>query len=438
MITLPHAGSGPSLKPPEAPNRPRLLRLTESLLPAGRSLGARTRFVPARVAALPWWMHVLAVYGAARVFSAVVLVAVARRQVPSPWAGGSPDYDAFINFWDSGWYARIHEEGYPAELPRSDDGSVLENQWAFYPLFPAGVRLFSTVTGTGWSPGAPLLATVYGGAAALIIYRVFRLRAQHRDALWAVALIAFCPVSPILQIPYAESLHLLLLALSLYLVMRGRYLTAIPAVVLMCLARPAGVPFAAMLGMLLLHALTAPGGTADDGGASVSVRVRLAILTAVACVAALAWPLIAWAATGVPDAYVQTETAWRGSELVLFLPWLTVATGLLGPVLGALALAGLVAAFAGLMLSPAGRRLGLPLQLWCTAYLVYLAAFWNPQTSTFRILLPLFPLALAAVLLSQSRAYRWLWIASFGCLQVVWVTWLWVWLPLFGGGDYSP
>lgn len=402
------------------------------------SLTERARSLRDWMAALPWWVQVILVYGAARLYSAIVLTAAARRQMPSPWAPGSPSYEEFVNFWDSGWYARIHDGGYPAELPRDDDGTVLENQWAFYPLFPATVRLFSELTGTGWNPGAPLLATVCGFIAALIIYRMFRLRAAHRDALWAVGLIAFVPVSPILQIPYAESLHLMLLALGLYLAMTGRYLSALPVAVLMCLARPAGVPFAAMLGLLLLLGLTTRRAAIDGVTTSKRALVRLAVLTGVASLAALTWPVVAWAVTGVPDAYVQTETAWRGAELTLFLPWVGAATGLLGPVLGPLSLAALIAAFTGLLLSPAGRKIGLPLQLWCAAYLLYLAAFWNPQTSTFRIVLPLFPLALAAVLISESRAYRWLAVAGFAVLQVVWVTWLWAWVPLFGGGDYSP
>lgn len=402
------------------------------------SVAARARTLPVRLTALPWWIQVILVYGAARLYSTIVLTAAARGQIASPWANGSPGYLEFINFWDSGWYARIYDGGYPAELPRGGDGTVLENQWAFYPLFPASVRLLSALTGTGWDVGAPLLATGYGFGAALIIYRIFLLRSHHTDALWAVGLIAFLPVSPILQIPYAESLHLMLLALALYLVIAGRYLSAVPVVVLMCLARPAGVPFAAMLGLLLLLALAARGDEGENGPVSARRLLRLTLLTGVAGVAALAWPALAWLTTGVPDAYVRTETVWRGSELTLFLPWLRAASELLGPVLGPIALAVMVAAIAGLLLSPAGRRLGLPLQLWCAAYLLYLAAFWNPQTSTFRIVLPLFPLALAAVLISRSRAYRWLAVASCACLQIVWVNWLWAWVPLFGGGDYSP
>lgn len=396
-----------------------------------RAFPTRVRALGQWMAALPWWVHVALVYAAGRLFTTIVLVAVAARQPPSPWAAAAPGYLEFINFWDSGWYERIYDGGYPEKLPRDDDGNVVENQWAFYPLFPASVRLFTVLTGLGWGLAGSIVATLCGVAAAAVIYRLFRLRSSHRDSLWAVALVAFFPVSPILQIPYAESLHLLLLVTALYLVVKERYLSAIPVVILMCLARPAGVPFAGMLGLLLLTGLL----TKNRNGSSL---IRLGLLTVSCSVAALAWPFAAWMSTGVPDAYVQTETVWRGTHLTIFLPWFDAATGLLGPVLGPLALAAMVAGFAIALLSPAGRKLGLALQLWCTAYLLYLAVFWNPQTSTFRILLPLFPLALVAVLASRSRAYRWLMIATFACLQVVWVAWLWAFVPLPAGGDYSP
>jgi hypothetical protein len=84
------------------------------------------------------------------------------------------------------------------------------------------------------------------------------------------------------------------------------------------------------------------------------------------------------------------------------------------------------------------RRVGLEMQLWCGAYIAYLLAFLYPQTSTFRMMLPLVPLALAAAGLSRSRAYRWTALVMFVLLQIVWVVWLWVWFPLPSGGDWAP
>ncbi len=381
---------------------------------------------------LPWWLQVTAVYGLARVFSFAVLTAASAKQITSPWAATAPSYLEFVNFWDSGWYQRIYEEGYPSVLPRDAEGAVAENQWAFHLLFPTLVRLAGLVTGAEWIPVAPVVATAFGFAAALVIFKLFRMRAGHADSLWAIALVAFFPTSPILQIPYAESLHLFLLALALLLVARGRHLTAIPVVVLMCLARPAGVPFAMLAaGLLLIHL---PAQWRSDR----QRVIRLAALTSSSALAAVAWPLIAWVVTGEPSAYVETETVWRGEELVPFLPWWTASVRFLGGAVGPLALIGIVAATVWFLFSTPGRRLGVHLQLWCGAYLLYLAAFWNPQTSTFRILLPLFPLALAAVFGSRSRAYRLVLVAGFAVLQIVWVTWLWAWTPLPSGGDYSP
>jgi len=68
----------------------------------------------------------------------------------------------------------------------------------------------------------------------------------------------------------------------------------------------------------------------------------------------------------------------------------------------------------------------------------YLLLFLHPQTSTFRMLLPLFPLALAAAVLSRSKAYRGTVIVMFVILQIVWIVWLWAWAQLPGGGDYPP
>ena len=58
------------------------------------------------------------------------------------------------------------------------------------------------------------------------------------------------------------------------------------------------------------------------------------------------------------------------------------------------------------MMSRPVAALGTELRLWCCCYMGYLLVFLHPQTSTFRMLLPLFPLALSAALVSRSRAYR--------------------------------
>lgn len=395
--------------------------------------------VSGAVSRMHWSLRVLAVFGAGRLVSTAILLVAATRQGPSPWSGPAPDYGTFISYWDSGWYERIFAEGYPAELPRDADGEVGRNAWAFLPLYPEVVRLLHLITGAGWDVLAPTVSVVAAAGASLVLYRLFLETADARTALGAVALVSFAPVSAVLQIPYAESLHLLLLAGALHLVVSGRYFLAVPVVVLMSLARPTGVPFAILLGILVLQLLVRA--HRERGSADGAARRRdlgaLMLLAGVTSLAALAWPAAAWWRTGEPDAYVATETAWREGSLVPFLPWFERTAGVVGPVAAGLTLAGLVVVVVLLALTPAVRSIGPVLGAWCVAYLLYLAMFWDPQSSTWRILLPLFPLAAA---LAGPRSGRLLWVLlpASVLLQFLWVDELWGWTPSVPGGDHPP
>jgi hypothetical protein len=390
--------------------------------------------VGAVVARWPRWLQVTLVWVAARLLSFAIFAAVALHQGTSPWGPAKPDYLHFIAIWDSTWYRSIADGGYPAVLPRDANGVVEQNQWAFYPLYPLLVRAISTVTGADWLHVAPVVSLLAGLAAVLVMDRLFRLFAQPGTALWGVIFFATFPVSAVLQVPYAESLNTLLLAGSLYLLVRQRYLLAIPVVLLLGLSRPAGVPFAALVLAHLALRLWRDSGFRGDGAAlAKATGLALASLAAAA-----AWPVIAWAGTGTAGAYTDTETAWRGESLILFQPWFDTGRTLFGPVLGILAPVLLLMLALLYVNSRPVRSLGADLQLWCLAYFGYLLAVLHPQTSTFRLLLPLFPLALAAAALSRSRAYRGAVLLLFLLLQIVWVAWLWAWTQLPGGGDYPP
>ncbi|WP_308159931.1 hypothetical protein [Arthrobacter sp. ISL-5] len=418
------------------------------------ALGAVSSSLAARAGRWPWWVQAAAIYVCARLLSACIFMSAALHQGVNPWFPAKPDYWNFINIWDARWYGEAIAGGYPSQLPADDAGNIQENTWAFYPLFPALGRMLSGVSGMSPAAALTLIAMLAGLAASLVIYALFRHRAAHGTALWGVAFVATFPVSPVLQVPYAESLNILLLASALLLVVRRQYLWAIPVVAAMCLSRPTGVPFAAMAGILFLyraaeawrHSRNKAAEAAE--GAAVPERPQrfhsrtelwsLAALTAASGAAALLWPTIAWATTGDIEAYTKTETVWRGHDLVPFKPWFDTGVLLFGPVLGIVAPFVFVAIFALLMMSRPVLRLGTELRLWCVCYMGYLVVFLHPQTSTFRMLLPLFPLALAAALVSRSRAYRGAVVTMFVLLQIVWVVWLWAWAQLPGGGDYPP
>lgn len=386
----------------------------------------------------PWWLQVAAVYASARLVSACIFMAAALHQGTNPWFPAKPDYWSFINIWDARWYGQVVTNGYPSALPVDEAGNVQENAWAFYPLFPALARALGTLTGLAPDAALTVIAMLSGLGAALVVYCLFRHKASHAPALWGVAFFAAFPVSAILQVPYAEPLTVLLLGAALLLVIRRQYLWAMPVVLLMCLSRPVGVPFAAMVGLLFVYRVVQRGRAPESGGHTPRELVSLAGLAALSGAAALIWPAAAWAATGDIQAYTKTETVWRGQDLVPFKPWFDTGVQLFGPVLGLLA-PFLFAGLFGLMLfSRPVVRLGVELRLWCACYMGYLLMFLHPQTSTFRMLLPLFPLALSAAFLSRSRAYRGTVLTMFILLQIVWIVWLWAWAQLPGGGDYPP
>lgn len=394
--------------------------------------GAAKLLAPLRAA--PWWVQVSLIYAAARLVSFAILAAAAWHAEASPWGPRQPDYLTFINRWDAGWYERIFNGGYPSAIPRDSSGLAEPNQWAFYPLFPLLVKGLSLLTGLGWEVAAPLVATVAGFAAALVIYRLFREFASPGTALWGVAFFATFPISPILQIPYAESLNTLLLAAALLLLVRRHYVALIPLVVLLCLSRPVGVPFAALVGVHLVLRWWRRGQDLFPVGE----RISGAVLLLISAVMAVSWMVIAWWATGERSAYTDTETSWRGESLVPFKPWFQAGVDLVGPLWGPVLPLLLIALAALYLNSRAVRRIGIELRIWCGMYLLYLMAVLHPQSSTFRMLLPLFPLALAAAFISPSRAFRWTVLLMNVLLQLVWVVWLWQFVAIGSEGGWPP
>jgi len=394
--------------------------------------GLARLLAPLRTA--PWWVQVTLIYVAARLVSFAILAGAAFHAEASPWGGRQPDYLTFINRWDAGWYERIYDGGYPRELPRGPDGEVQQNQWAFYPLFPLLVRGLNLVTGLGWAVAAPLAATVAGLAAALMIYRLFREFASPGTALWGVTFFATFPISPILQIPYAESTSTFFLAAALYFLVRRNYWAAAPAVIFLCLSRPIGVPFAALVGIHLVlrwwhrRRETFPPREMVAG----------AVLLFTSAVMAVSWMLIAWWVTGDFSAYTDTETAWRGETLVFFTPWFQAGVDLVGPLWGPLLPVLLIAVAALYLNSRPVRRIGPELRIWCGLYLLYLLAVLHPQSSTFRMMLPLFPLALAGAFISPSCAFRGTVVVMNVILQLVWVVWLWQFMAISTGTAWPP
>lgn len=387
----------------------------------------------------PWWAKVLVIFVTSRVVSTIILLSYAARQESNAWTGANPGYFDFAKMWDGHWYYIVAVAGYPTELPVTEEGYVGESAWAFMPAFPAIVRLLMFATGASFSVVAVVVAVGFALAAALMFFKLMRLVLPGSTALFAVVLFCFAPLSPVLQVAYAESMQLFLLALALYLLVQRRYWIMLPVIAVMALTRPSGLAFALTM---LLHVGWRWWRRWQEPF-PVGERVASLVVGLFSALMGVAWLLIAGAVTGSLTAYTDTELAWRSAyvghgDLLPFTPWLQAAGfwapwfGMPLPLLLVLLALGVAAFFAALF-TPAVRRLGPDVRFWLASYALYLLAVFFPQSSTFRLLMPLFPV-LGAVAQPRSPWYRAGIVALFIAGQVAWVHIAW-WVD---GYDWTP
>ncbi|EZP27031.1 membrane protein [Microbacterium oleivorans] len=370
---------------------------------------------------------VAAVYFSARLVTTVFFWIAAELSGTHSRFGPDATISSLAMGWDAQWYWVIADQGYPSQLPVDDTGRVTQNAWAFLPLFPWTARALGTVLG-GYPTGAIVLAAVAGYAASVVFFLLLRDRLGDTAALWAVVFFANGPLAAMFQMGYAESLGLLWLFLALWALLRRRFVWMYPLVVLLGFTRPGVLAFALLLGLYGIHRWI----RRRDDPLPGSHIAHIIALGALATIVGFAWQVIAGLATGDPSAYLETELAWRrdwvGSEeqFVPFAGFVTAARvwfGIWGlpPIWGPIALVILVVGAAAVLIrSSQVRRLGPEIRLWGASYLVYLLAVFFPQSSTFRLLLPLSPVA-AAVAVPRSRWWR------IGVL-VICLAGQWVWI----------
>ena len=392
---------------------------------------------------LPWFGKVIAIFLASRLVTTVIFAIFAANQPLSYRTGASPDYFTFATLWDGQWYWLISQSGYPGTLPLTDTGQVAENAWAFLPGYPAVMWVLTFGHHLPFPVIAPIVSTLFALGAALLFFRLMARFLPESTAVFAVVLFCTAPLSPILQVAYAESMHLLLLFAALLLLVTRRYLLLIPVAAAMALTRPSGLAFALVLLLHLVHRIVTRHRDPLDGRALASI-VAAGVTTALAGVA---WPLVAWGVTGSPTAYTDTELVWRRAyigdqELLPFTPWFQGAEWWLAragvPVdlawlAGAVLVSALVIGFGAFLLSPAARRLGVDLRLWMLSYALYLLAVFFPQSSTFRLLVPLAP-GLGALAIPRSPTYRVTLVVLGIAGQIAWLYIAW-WVD---GLDWTP
>jgi hypothetical protein len=337
---------------------------------------------------------------------------------------GGSGFAGFLQSWDGLLYREISLHGYPSILPLTVTGEVDKNAWAFLPVYPLIVRALMGALGGSFALVGVLVSIVAGAGATLALHGVLRERFDERSAFWGALFFCFGPLSFVLQITYAESTYLLLMFCGLLALLRRSYLLMIPFGVVAAFTHPGALALAAALGISLLGAIL------RTRRLALRENARAWIALAATTAAGLAWPFVAAAATGVPSAYVATETAWWRDYIgqvhfVPLTPWFLLASHYLGP-----AGVGLVVLVIGMitwLLVVRSRGVGSVLLSYAASYTAYLVAVFLPQQSIFRMLLPLSPL-LGQPALSRTPARARATLAVCILLQpaailLLWVTW---------------
>ncbi len=401
--------------------------------PQGSSV-AEIRRIAIAGRVLPWWVAILGVYLVSRIVTTTFLVAMFAIATAENWTFAShrsnPDFFTFSGSWDASFYKRIATEGYPTSIPTDSHGDVLPNAWAFLPLFPAIARGLMTVTGLGFYPAGVIVATVFGAAAALLLYRLVASRVGSIAGLWATIFFSFGPLSFVLQIAYAESLFFVLLFAALWAATAHRYWMIIPFGVAAAFTRPGALAIPLMLAIVfIVRSMQARRGrVAGAAGFPMGERVAIVIAGAVTAVAGSAWPLIASGVTGFPGAYLETELSWWTGfvgrvAFVPLTPWF-VLTMRYASVFGALLVLGAIVGFVWILTRPSVRALGIELVAFAASYGLYIFAVFLPQQSLFRVLLPLSPLMGAPGLTHSRRARTFVFVVGIA-LQPVAIVLLW-------------
>jgi hypothetical protein len=162
----------------------------------------------------PWLLPLL-------VFAATWLLIVAT------WRGADAIYGQFhpwpwhFLYKDAGFYIGIAEHGYPATI----HGHYIART-AFFPLFPALIRLASYLTG-GNFPVAGLIVSVLAGAASAVgVWALAARVCDRRVADRAVALYCFFPGAMTFAILYSEPLAVAIASAVLLALVERRWLLA--------------------------------------------------------------------------------------------------------------------------------------------------------------------------------------------------------------------
>jgi hypothetical protein len=314
-------------------------------------------------------------------------------------ARGSADIgDVFarpLSQWDGIWYLQIAEHGYDPTVGHG-------NSPAFFPLYPMLVRAAHAVIPASTASVGVLVSTLLLLPALMLLYRLTLERFDEPIAHRTVLYLAISPLSFVFSAVYTESLALLLIVLTFFLMERGRVLAACSVGALAVLARPVGIALAPAIAWRVF----------DDGGRRVGWRLVWRLLPILLLpLALLLFEVYLWWRTGEVFATHAAESrGWSRDARPLFILLLPFAVlhGLWIAVTGSHDLGLALSAFAAwvsTMLLGIGiwlRKIPIDYAIFCLICLI-LPAYTGMWLGFPRFGLVLFPLFWTLAVLAGSR-----------------------------------
>ncbi|MBR7825549.1 hypothetical protein KDK95_04470 [Actinospica sp. MGRD01-02] len=362
----------------------------ESTLGAGTDVvGARTPFAARARKRLRGHAPEIIAYCVVRAVGLVVLAAMASH---------SGHLVSLLTKWDGSFYLEVARHGYDTALTYRPDGSLVNTDIVFFPLYPFLTGLLGL--GLGVTAAALLVSLGSGIVAAVALCGIGEHLYDKRTGVILAALWAAVPTAVVESMAYTESLYTALAALTLLCLLRERWIAAGIAAFFAGLTHPTGIAAALTIGVCLLAALL----RGERGG-----RVWLA--TAMAPLGMLAY--LAWVAVelGRWDGFTYMEERGWGSDPSLAGVWQQIVRSLthalpLGYEVPVFVLGASLLFALWLTLSRRIRRDGLPVLAFAWISIA-LALFIGPTYfhAEARFLMPDFPLLLppAAFLARRNR-----------------------------------
>lgn len=196
-------------------------------------------------------LQVLAVWAIASLIGLLIFNLGGLDTPQTYWSAAKPSYLQHVAFWDSEWYYRVATQGYPdsTSLPIGQDGRVGQNTWAFMPIYAYLSGGLAGLLSANYYTCAVVVAWLGSALAALGLDAWMRPRVGKAASLLGVAIFFTCGPAIILQLPYAESLGLALVAIGFAVLAKRRFAWAMVVFVLAAFTRPIGVPLGAALGL---------------------------------------------------------------------------------------------------------------------------------------------------------------------------------------------